>query len=187
MKFLETFSFLFFRFRPGAYSYPLALLLRNLGLALVPVIVDETLELSAVAIVVMMCVLYCVSVLPWAVPAANYLDIVLHTGFLFIVFLAALQTDIADDIVVGNMLLTVFSGVLCGFLGAGLYCVRLCWLRVDEALPVLPLSPQGGWWCFLPTPEDALHMPPAGETWGFPGFGQPSRSEHALQHRGQQR
>ena len=129
VKFLETFSFLFFRFRPGAYSYPLALLLRNLGLALVPVIVDETLQLSAVAIVVMMCVLYCASVLPWAVPAANYLDIVLHTGFLFIVFLAALQTDIADDIVVGNMLLTVFSGVLCGFLGAGLYCVRLYWLR----------------------------------------------------------
>ena len=57
--FLHAFSFLFFRFHPGAYWYVLVLLGRNLGAAMVPVIADEALQLFCLTIVIGSCVVAC--------------------------------------------------------------------------------------------------------------------------------
>ena len=44
-SFLHAFSFLFFRFKPGAFWYVSVLLARSTGMALAPVVHDETLQL----------------------------------------------------------------------------------------------------------------------------------------------
>ena len=130
--FLNTFFSLLFRFRPGAHGYVLVLLLRNFGLAVVPVVGDPAAELFASASVVMACVLVGVSWSPWAVHEANHLDIAMHTGVLFVLFLAALQTNGVDEMAVGNLLLVVFSGIMCAFLGAMAWSLHLCAIRLRK-------------------------------------------------------
>ena len=130
--FLNTFAFLLFRFRPGAENYVLVVLLRNFALAVVPVIEDPAFELVASAAVVMTCVLLGVSMSPWAVRQANHLDVAMHTGLLLVLLLAALQTDGVDDAAVGNLLLAVFSGMMCAFFAAMLWSLRLCALRLRK-------------------------------------------------------
>ena len=127
--FLNTFAFLFFRFRPGAHSYLLVLLLRNFSLAVVPTIEEPAFELFASCAVVTACVVVVVKMSPWAVHEANHLDLAIHTGLLFVLFLAALQTHQVHDVVVGNMLVVVFSAVMCAFLGATLWSIHLVTLR----------------------------------------------------------
>ena len=123
--FLNTFAFLFFRFRPGAHSYILVLLLRNFSLAAIPVIEETTSELFASCVVVMYCTLVGVAMSPWAVQQANHLDLAMHTGLLFILFLASLQAHRVDEIAVGHMLVVVFSAVMCAFLGILAWRLRL--------------------------------------------------------------
>ena len=130
--FLNTFSFLLFRFRPGAHSYVLVLLLRNFALAVVPVIPDVAFQLFSSAAVVMACVLFCLSMSPWAVHQANHLDVAMHAGLLFILLLAALQTNRVDEMIVGQLLLAVFSGMMCAFLGASAWSLRLCAVRLRK-------------------------------------------------------
>ena len=63
---------------------------------------------------------------------ANHLDVAMHTGLLFILFLAALQTNRADEATVGNLLVAVFSGMMCAFLGASAWSLRLFALRLRK-------------------------------------------------------
>ena len=138
--FLHAFVFLFFRFRPGAHSYILVLLLRNLGMAVVPIIGEPASELFASCVVVTACVIVGVMMSPWAVRQANHLDVAMHTGLLFILFLAALQTHRADEVVVGNLLVVVFSTVVCAFPGCfGLWSPSLH-APTQEAVSLLPVS-----------------------------------------------
>ena len=130
--FLHTFAFLLFRFRPGAYQYVLVLLLRNFVLAVVPMIPDVASEVFFSATVVVVCTLLSLSMSPWAVHQANHLDVAMHTGLLLILLLAALQTNSVDEITVGNLLVTVFSAVMCAFLGASAWSLRLCALRLRK-------------------------------------------------------
>ena len=127
--FLHTFAFLFFRFRPQAHWYLLVLLFRNLALALVPVLANDSTELFSFSVVVLCCVLVGVSTLPWAVHEANHVDVALHTGLLGITFLAALQTRSVDEVLTGRLLVAVFTIMMSVFLGAVLWCVRLLWVR----------------------------------------------------------
>ena len=129
--FLNTFAFLLFRFRPEAHSYVLVLLLRNFALAVIPAITDLATELFASAAVVMACVLLGVSMSPWIVRRANQLDVAMHTGLLFVLLLAALQTNV-DDEVVGRLLLAVFSCITCAFLIAMGWSLHLCALRLRK-------------------------------------------------------
>ena len=131
-EFLHTFTFLLFRFRPGAYQYVLVLLLRNFALAVVPMVPDLASEIFASATVVVACTLLSVSMSPWAVHQANHLDVAMHTGLLLILLLAALQTNSVDEITVGNLLVAVFSAVMCAFLGASAWSLRLCALRLRK-------------------------------------------------------
>ena len=130
--FLNTFAFLLFRFHLGAQNYVLVVLLWNFALAVVPVIADPASELFSSAAVVLICVLLSASMSPWAVCQARHLDAAMHTGVLFVLLLAALQTDSVDDVVVGNLLLAVFSVMMCAFLGAMAWCLHLCALRLRK-------------------------------------------------------
>ena len=130
--FLDTFAFLLFRFRPGAHIYVLVLLLRNLVLVVVPAIPDVASGLFASATVVVTCILLRVSLSPWAVNQANHLDVAMHTGLLFILLLAALQTNRVDDVVVGNLLVAISSGMMCAFLATSAWSLHLCALRLRK-------------------------------------------------------
>ena len=129
--FLHTFAFLLLRFRPGAYQYVLVLLLRNFALAIVPLIPGLASEIFASATVIVACILLSV-MSPWAVHQANPLEVAMHTGLLLILLLAALQTNSVDEITVGNLLVAVFSALMCAFLGASAWSLRLCALRLRK-------------------------------------------------------
>ena len=107
------------------------LLLRNFALAVIPAVTDLATELFASAAVVMACVLLGVSMSPWIVRHANHLDVAMHTGLLFVLILAALQTNV-DDEVVGRLLLAVFSCITCAFLIAMGWSLHLCALRLRK-------------------------------------------------------
>ena len=122
--FLKTFSFLFFRFRPGAHAFVLVVLLKNLAFALLPVITNADIDVFALTVVVVLCVMASCLVFPWVVHQANHLDICVHVGMLLILFLAALQTESAGGKLVGNMLVVFFVFMSC-FGGAGVWCLYL--------------------------------------------------------------
>ena len=130
--FLNKFAFLFFRFRPGGHSYMVLLLLRNISLAVVPIMDEPASELLVSCAVITACVIVGVVLSPWAVHQANLLDLAMHTGLLFILFLAALQTHWVDEITVGNLLVVVFSAMMCAFLFSLAWSVHLCALRLRK-------------------------------------------------------
>ena len=163
--FLHTFAFLLFRFRPGAHRYVLVLLLRNFALAVVPMIPDLASEIFASATVVVACILLSVSMLPWAVYQANYLDVAMHTGLLLILILAALQTNAVDEIKVGNLLVTVFSAVMCAFLGASAWSLRLCILRLQKPFQFFYATTKMEEVPFASIAEGAPPEPWTGDTW----------------------
>ena len=142
--FLHTFAFLFFRFRPQAHWYVLVILFRNLALALVPVLANDSTELFSFSVVVLCCVFVRVSTLPWAVHEANHVDVGLHTGLLGIAFLAALQTRSVDEVLIGRLLVAVFTTMMSVFLEAVLWCVRLLWLRRTKPFQFFLCHHKGG-------------------------------------------
>ena len=129
--YLTTFSFLFFRFRPGAH-YLLFSLLRSFTLAVVPVLEGPASELLTSCAVVTACIIFSGAVSPRAVRQANQLDLAIHTGLLFILFLAALHTHRIGEVEVGNLLVAVFCATMCAFLGAAAWLVHLCALRLKK-------------------------------------------------------
>ena len=159
--FLNTFAFLLFRFRPGAHRYVLVLILRNFALAVTPAITGLASELFASAAVVMACVLLGVSMSPWVVRHANHLDVAMHTGLLFVLILAALQTNV-DDEVVGNMLLAVFSCITCAFLIAMGWSLHLCALRPRKPFQFFLRHHKVGRRCLLSTVEGPPPEPRTG-------------------------
>ena len=92
-------------------------------------VLEGTAELRAFSAVVLLCVVVCSSVLPWAVYQANHLDIGIHVGFLLIIFMAALQTQQRGRETAGKMLLVVFFTSMSGFLGVSMWCLHLFRLR----------------------------------------------------------
>lgn len=83
----------------------------------VPVIADMASDLYASSAQVMTCVRFGVSMSPWAVRQANHLDVVMHTGFFFVLLLAAHETGGVDDAVVVDLLLAVLLAVMFAFQG----------------------------------------------------------------------
>ena len=68
-EFLHSYAFLFFRFHPEAYWYVLVLLVRNLTVALVPILPDAAQQLCCLVILLVVSVVSCVGTLPWRVHA----------------------------------------------------------------------------------------------------------------------
>ena len=119
VAFLRAFAFLFHRYRPGAYWYAVAVLLRNTLVPLVPVIADEALQLFTMVLVLTPCAFLSCVLFPWRVYLANVLDIATNAGFLLILFLAALSTHKVDRGVVGACLLVLFTAVTALVVGVG--------------------------------------------------------------------
>jgi len=139
-SFLRCFSFLFFRFRPGAHAFVLVLLLRNLAFALLPVITGDIIDIFALGGSVLLCVMANCLVFPWAVYQANLLDIGVHVGVLLVLFLAGLQTEPAGGRLVGNMIVAVFFAFMSGFVVSGAWCLHMWWMRLRRPFH-LPLPP----------------------------------------------
>ena len=93
---------------------------------------DPAFELFAAGVVVLACVLVGVMMSPWAVRHANHLDLTVHTGLLLILFLAALQTHLVEEMVIGKLLVVVFSAIMCAFLGAMAWGLHLFTLRLKK-------------------------------------------------------
>ena len=92
-KFLATYSFLFMRVQPMAYWYPLSIVLRNLGLSLVPVV---DLLVAQVMLSTLLLIVQLVSVSwfrPWRVKLANTLDLMLAV---FVVFFIMATCAVGD-------------------------------------------------------------------------------------------
>ena len=56
----------------------------------------------------------------------------MHTGLLLILFLAALQTHLVEEMVIGKLLVVVFSAIICAFLGAMAWGLHLFTLRLRK-------------------------------------------------------
>ena len=135
--FLNQFAFLFFRFRPGGHSYMVLLLLRNISLALVPIMDEPASELLVSCAVIAACVIVGVVLSPWAVHQANLLDLAMHTGLLFILLPCGTadtsgrrncSRELASRRLLGNdVRLPVLTGLECPSLHA----------PTEEALPIL--------------------------------------------------
>ena len=95
-----------------------------------PVLLNTALELFALCWVVVSCLIISVTLFPWAVYHANFLDFVIHLGLLFISLLAALQTNSVNDLLIGRLLLVVFGATMSVFVAACVWCLYLACLRV---------------------------------------------------------
>ena len=110
--FLHAFAFLFFRFRPGSYRYIFVLVARGTCMALVPTLTDDFLELFAVAVILLPCVVVSSVVGLWRVRKASMLDIAINGGVLLLAFLGALFLDTTNKTLIADVLLVVVSFLL---------------------------------------------------------------------------
>merc|ERR1712167_391962 len=74
-KFMHTYFFLFFRFKPDAYYFALVFIMRNLIVALVPgVLPDAITQVFTITLILLVWLTTCAIVFPWRMDAHNYLD-----------------------------------------------------------------------------------------------------------------
>ena len=130
--FLDAFSFLFGRFRPGAYWYALVLLCRNLGVSLVPIVADSGLELFSLAMLLIPSVVLGSATNPWCLWESSFIDLFTSLGFLLILFLAALSTEQADGEIIAALLISVFLAILFFFLCVLVFFVCKALLRLKK-------------------------------------------------------
>jgi len=88
------------------------LLMRNLAAALVPLVTDEAMQLFLLTVALGPPIIICAAFLPWRIFAANAMDLACNTGFVLILFLAALLSQSANERLVAHILTVVFC-VLC--------------------------------------------------------------------------
>ena len=123
--FLHAFSFLFFRFQPGAFWYALVLLARNTGMALAPALHEETLQLFVSVLILLPCTVISSVSLPWRAHLANLLDVGTNGSFVLVVFLGALFKDVDDKTLIGDLLLVILGLLGLMFLIASCICVNM--------------------------------------------------------------
>ena len=89
MTFIRACSFLILRFRPGCEAFSVFLLVRNVLLALAPVLPSANASLLLISALLGLNFYLVSSFKPWRSDYACYADLVANTAFLAIIFQAA--------------------------------------------------------------------------------------------------
>ncbi|CAK0836431.1 unnamed protein product [Prorocentrum cordatum] len=113
-NFMKCYTFLFCRFRPGGYWYVGVLVIRNLLIALVPIMGDASVQLILVFLFLMPSIVITPHFLPWRSPIGNVMEEGSNLAILCILFLGSLLLPTTDQagLAVGCCLL-VGAMVLC--------------------------------------------------------------------------
>ncbi|CAE8593379.1 unnamed protein product [Polarella glacialis] len=84
VAFLKTWSFLYYRYRPGAAVFSVILLLRNIGLVIVPVIPGGAIKVLLIVLILVVSILITSFMLPWRILECNYMvTVLISMGALF--------------------------------------------------------------------------------------------------------
>jgi len=130
-RFHHSFRFLFFRFRPNAYTYGLLLLIRNLIICLIPAIVSGKVGVQVLLLcgIILAFGMFQATWQPWRTRLVNRVDSVTSTVLILILMCGIMKTDLAVsdmDIAVLSTSVLVIAGVTLG-VGAGLSIKDSLW------------------------------------------------------------
>jgi hypothetical protein len=96
-QFLRFYRFLFFRFGTESYWYVLVFLMRNMLIALVPILPSVVAQIFFLNLVVLFCLVIVCRAMPWRVYVGNYIDIGSTAGVVLIVSLACIYVEVATE------------------------------------------------------------------------------------------
>jgi basic membrane lipoprotein Med (substrate-binding protein (PBP1-ABC) superfamily) len=112
IRFLRSFCFLFFRFRPEAYWYGPVILCRNCMFALAPVVQSPLHQAMFLQILMLISLCLLVLAMPWRVAFANFLDIFVHASVIVTLSMALVFVDPVDSQTVAHL---GFIFIVCAF------------------------------------------------------------------------
>ncbi len=127
VRFIRSCSFLFFRFRPGTEGFSIFLLIRNVIVAMAPVLPST--DGGCFVIVCVLCSNLCLSAMlkPWLISFATYTDLLANFCFLLILFQGAFFVENLQ----GQSGMILCAIILCGIL---LLFLGLCTLALAKHL-----------------------------------------------------
>ncbi|CAE8619797.1 unnamed protein product [Polarella glacialis] len=109
VAFLRTWSFLFYRFRPGAALFSVILLLRNTALVIVPVIHGGSAQVLLFMLVLCVSILVTSFMLPWRTLECNYMEASVLAGMAVCISMGSLFMEDVDVDSVMQFCLGLFS------------------------------------------------------------------------------
>ncbi|CAK0865312.1 unnamed protein product [Prorocentrum cordatum] len=123
-RFLRSFLFLFFRFRPGAHTYIAVFLFRNLFISVVPALGNTMFQIITMQAILIPLLVVTVYFMPWSAFLANLIDGSSTMLLCLIVTLFAFYCEDADAEVVAQLctaiciiaFLTIFCAIAWGML-----------------------------------------------------------------------
>ncbi|CAE8690050.1 unnamed protein product [Polarella glacialis] len=105
VAFLKTWSFLYYRYRPGAAVFSVILLLRNVGLVIVPVIPGGAIKVLLIIMILIVSILITSFMLPWRILECNYMEATLLAGVAVLISMGSL---FMEDVDVDNVMQVCF-------------------------------------------------------------------------------
>ncbi|CAE8630388.1 unnamed protein product, partial [Polarella glacialis] len=108
VAFLKTWSFLYYRYRPGAAVFSVILLLRNVGLVIVPVIPGGAIKVLLIIMILVVSILITAFMLPWRILECNYMEATLLAGVAVLISMGCLFMEDVDGDNVMQVCLALF-------------------------------------------------------------------------------
>ncbi|CAE8615626.1 unnamed protein product [Polarella glacialis] len=112
VAFLRTWSFLYYRYRPGAAVFSVILLLRNVALVIVPVIPGGAIKVLLIILVLCVSILVTSFMLPWRILECNYMEASLLAGMSVLISMGSLFMEDVDVDSVMQVCLALFIAMI---------------------------------------------------------------------------
>jgi len=131
-SFMNTYAFLFSRFKSRSYWFPAVLLTRGILVACAPVLADPPAQILALQFVTMVVLVVLTSTRPWRVEPAHFLDVFITCGLLLVLCVAAflIVSSVSPSVLSWG---TFFLLVLAGLAAVAGAC-HACAVRYKRAL-----------------------------------------------------
>jgi hypothetical protein len=121
MAFLNSYRFLFDRYKAEAYWYTAAFLIRNLLLALTPILPSPVAQLSAIQIILVVSLVIVSNTFPWRLWYGNILDICITVGLIAFVTFGSFFVEEPDVEVLSVVCFVVVIIMFVAFLMTATY------------------------------------------------------------------
>lgn len=138
--FLTAFKFLFARFKPDRYYYALIYAVRNLVIALTPVLCVNQVTIQVMVLVFLITttgMLQC-RLMPWRIDSANVLDIVFSIGLSLVLLggamLLNLSGDSSSNALQGFLIVVLTTAFGIALAIVAVYSMRICCPRRDYGI-----------------------------------------------------
>ncbi|CAK0839895.1 unnamed protein product, partial [Prorocentrum cordatum] len=113
VSYLQSYAFLFFRYKPETYWYCLVQLLRSLLLAVVLALPDVAFQLMSMQLILALQLCCVVYYLPWRVPGPNTLDATFTVGVVVVLACASFYVDAHPGDVLAWLSIVLVAIMLC--------------------------------------------------------------------------